>query len=107
MAWIFLLIGGLMEVGWAIGLKYSDGFTNPVISLLTVVGIGLSFFLFGKAIKYLPIGTAYAIFTGLGAAGTAIVGMIYLNETVSLLKMFFVLLLICSIVGLKLTSSEA
>ncbi|MCA0988740.1 DMT family transporter [Guptibacillus algicola] len=106
MAWIFLVIGGLMEVGWALGLKYSDGFSNPIISLLTVVGIGVSFFFFGKAIKYLPIGTAYAIFTGLGAAGTTIVGMVYLNESVSIFKLLFVLLLIFSIVGLKLTSAE-
>lgn len=98
-----------MEVGWAIGLKYSNGFSNPIISLLTVAGIATSFYLFAKAIKYLPIGTAYAIFTGLGAAGTAIVGMIYLNEAISITKIFFVLLLISSIIGLKLASkvSEA
>ncbi|MCA0173273.1 DMT family transporter [Bacillus sp. RAR_GA_16] len=107
MAWIYLVIGGLMEVLWAIGLKYSDGFTNPIISLLTVVGIATSFYFFSKALKYLPVGTAYAIFTGLGAAGTAVIGMMFLNESISFIKIFFILLLISSIIGLKLNAKEA
>ncbi|WP_273853694.1 DMT family transporter [Guptibacillus spartinae] len=107
MAWVYLVIGGLMEVLWAIGLKYSEGFTNPVISLLTVVGIATSFYFFSKALKYLPVGTAYAIFTGLGAAGTAVIGMMFLNESISFIKIFFILLLISSIIGLKLNAKEA
>ncbi|WP_226659349.1 DMT family transporter [Pseudalkalibacillus hwajinpoensis] len=107
MAWVYLVIGGLMEVLWAIGLKYSEGFTNPVISLLTIVGIATSFYFFSKALKYLPVGTAYAIFTGLGAAGTAVIGMMFLNESISFIKIFFILLLISSIIGLKLNAKEA
>ncbi|MYL64801.1 QacE family quaternary ammonium compound efflux SMR transporter [Bacillus hwajinpoensis] len=107
MAWIYLVIGGLMEVLWAIGLKYSDGFTNPMISLLTIVGIVTSFYFFARALKYLPVGTAYAIFTGLGAAGTAVIGMMFLNESISLMKIFFIILLISSIIGLKLNAKEA
>lgn len=106
MAWMYLVMGGLLEVLWAIGLKYSDGFSHPLISVLTIIGIAMSFYFFAKALKYLPVGTAYAIFTGLGAAGTAIIGMVYLNESVSLIKVFFILLLISSIVGLKLNSKE-
>ncbi|WP_273836076.1 DMT family transporter [Guptibacillus sedimenti] len=107
MAWIYLVIGGLMEVLWAIGLKYSDGFTNPMISLLTILGIVTSFYFFARALKYLPVGTAYAIFTGLGAAGTAVIGMMFLNESISLMKIFFIILLISSIIGLKLNAKEA
>ncbi|WLR58657.1 DMT family transporter [Guptibacillus hwajinpoensis] len=107
MAWIYLVIGGLMEVLWAIGLKYSDGFTKPLISLLTIVGIATSFYFFARALKYLPVGTAYAIFTGLGAAGTAVIGMMFLNESISFTKLFFILLLISSIIGLKLNAKEA
>ncbi|QHA90677.1 multidrug efflux SMR transporter [Bacillus sp. N1-1] len=107
MAWIYLVIGGLMEVLWAIGLKYSDGFTNPIISLLTILGIVTSFYFFARALKYLPVGTAYAIFTGLGAAGTAVIGMVFLNESISLMKIFFIILLISSIIGLKLNAKEA
>ncbi|MBF0707251.1 MULTISPECIES: DMT family transporter [Bacillales] len=107
MAWIYLVIGGLMEVLWAIGLKYSDGFTKPLISLLTIVGIATSFYFFARALKYLPVGTAYAIFTGLGAAGTAVIGMMFLNESISFIKLFFILLLISSIIGLKLNAKEA
>ncbi len=96
-----------MEVLWAIGLKYSDGFTNPMISLLTILGIVTSFYFFARALKYLPVGTAYAIFTGLGAAGTAVIGMMFLNESISLMKIFFIILLISSIIGLKLNAKEA
>ncbi|MBN8209711.1 multidrug efflux SMR transporter [Bacillus sp. NTK071] len=104
MAWMYLVIGGLMEVLWAIGLKYSDGFSHPLISVLTIIGIVTSFYFFSRALKYLPVGTAYAIFTGLGAAGTAIIGMVYLGESISYIKLFFILLLISSIVGLKLNA---
>ena len=107
MAWIYLVIGGLMEVLWAIGLKYSEGFTKPIISLLTIVGIATSFYFFSRALKYLPVGTAYAIFTGLGAAGTAVIGMVFLNESISFIKIFFIILLISSIIGLKLNAKEA
>ena len=106
MAWLYLMIGGLMEILWAIGLKYSDGFSHPVISILTVGGIATSFYFFSKALKYLPVGTAYAIFTGLGAAGTAVIGMMFLDESISLIKVFFILLLISSIIGLKLNAEE-
>lgn len=101
---MYLVIGGLMEVLWAIGLKYSDGFSHPLISVLTIIGIVTSFYFFSRALKYLPVGTAYAIFTGLGAAGTAIIGMVYLGESISYIKLFFILLLISSIVGLKLNA---
>ncbi|MBM7702405.1 DMT family transporter [Metabacillus iocasae] len=106
MGWIYLIIGGITEIVWAIGLKYSHGFTETVPSIVTIVFITISFYLFAKSLSMIPIGTAYAAFTGIGAAGTAIIGMIFLNEGTSIGKIFFLTLMIFGIIGLKLVSND-
>lgn len=106
MSWIYLIIAGLSEIAWAFGLKYSEGFSKFVPSALSIIGIIFSFFLFSKAIRSIPIGTAYAVFTGIGAAGTVIIGMLFLNETVSTIKIVLVVALLTGIIGLKLTTKE-
>ncbi|NYF25947.1 multidrug efflux SMR transporter [Sporosarcina sp. JAI121] len=106
MAWIYLLIAGMTEVVWAIGLKEAQGFTVLIPSLVTLFFIVVSFFLFAKALETIPIGTAYAVFTGIGAAGTAIVGILAFNEGAGAGKLFFLLLLLIGIVGLKLADGK-
>ncbi len=103
-SWIILFIAGLLEVCWAVGLKYSDGFTKLVPSVFTVVTLGLSMFLLAKACQVLPIGTAYGVWVGIGAMGTAILGIVLLNESASMARLFFLALLLVAIIGLKLTS---
>ncbi|MCD8193433.1 MAG: multidrug efflux SMR transporter [Tannerellaceae bacterium] len=107
MYWIYLLLAGLSEIVWAYGLKLSDGFGEPVWSLITVFFMIVSFVLFAKAMKGIPIGTAYAVFTGLGAAGTALTGIFFLGEEVNLVKIISLLVLIGGIVGLKLISTSS
>ncbi len=106
MSWYLLMIAGLMEIVWAIGLKYSDGLTNVGPSFITVVFIVGSFLLFSKSVKSIPIGTAYAVFTGIGAAGTAIVGIFFLHEGFSVMKGLFLILLLSGILGLKLIEGK-
>jgi quaternary ammonium compound-resistance protein SugE len=106
MAWLYLILGAFLEIGWAFGLTASKGFTNISLTIITVSLILLSFFFFSIALKTIPIGVAYAAFTGIGTIGTVIVGVVLLDETISPLKTFFVLLLIGGIIGLKLTNSE-
>lgn len=106
MAWIYLIIAGLTEIVWALGLKFAEGFTNPVASVITLVFIVISFYLFSRAIREIPIGTAYAIFTGIGAAGTAIIGMAVFGELVSVGKIIFLMMLIGGIIGLKLVDGQ-
>lgn len=103
MSWIILLLAGLFEVGWAVGLKYTDGFTRPLPTLLTVAAIIVSLALLGLAMKELPLGTAYAIWTGVGAIGTVIAGIILFGEALSLLRIASVALIVCGLVGLKLS----
>ncbi|CAN5845757.1 multidrug efflux SMR transporter [soil metagenome] len=104
MAWIVLFIAGLLEVGWAIGLKYTDGFSRPLPSVLTAAAIIASMFLLSLAARTLPIGTAYAVWVGIGAAGAAVLGMILFGEPRNPGRLFFLALLVVSIVGLKLTT---
>jgi quaternary ammonium compound-resistance protein SugE len=104
MAWIYLLIAGLFECGWAIGLKYTDGFTRLTPSLLTVAAMAISFWLLSLAMKSIPIGTAYAVWTGIGAIGVAIMGMVLFGESRDLLRILSLLLIFSGIVGLKLLS---
>ena len=104
MAWILLIIAGLIETGWAIGLKYTDGFTKFWPSVLTLAGIALSMLLLSIAARTLPIGTAYSVWVGIGAAGAVILGIVLLNEPANPLRLFFLLLLIASIIGLKATT---
>ena len=106
MAWVYLVIAGISEIAWAFGLKYSHGFTKMIPSCLTIVGILFSFYLFSKAMKEIPIGTAYAVFTGIGAAGTVLIGMFFLGESASFTKIILVIILLTGIIGLKLTSKE-
>lgn len=107
MAWLYVVIGGLMDVGWATGLAFTDSFTKLVPSIITLVCMILSFYLYAKSLKSLPIGTAYAVFTGIGAAGTVLVGMLFLGEPVHGLRLLFIALLVAGILGLKLvTPSE-
>lgn len=108
MAWVYLVVAGLLEIGWAIGLKYSEGFTKLGASVVTIVLMIASFFLLSQAVRTLPIGTAYAIWTGIGAVGTAIVGMILLGESRDIMRIVCILLVVAGIVGLKLfTPAEA
>jgi quaternary ammonium compound-resistance protein SugE len=104
MAWFLLVIAGLLETGWAIGLKYTEGFTRPIPSLLTILAIAASMFLLGLAARTLPIGTAYAVWVGIGAAGAVVLGIVLLGEPVNAGRLFFLALLLVSIVGLKLTA---
>lgn len=100
-AWFYLILAGICEIGWAFGLKYSEGFTKPFISVVTVVVMILSFVLLAQAMKTLPLGTAYAIWTGIGAAGAAILGMFFLNEPKELMRIICLMMIIAGVVGLK------
>ena len=106
MAWIFLMIAGIFEVIWAIGLKYTEGFTKLYPSIVTVVGMAISFYFLSMAVKTLPIGTAYAIWTGIGALGAVILGMILFGEPRNFLRLMFVAFILVGIIGLKATSGS-
>ncbi len=101
MNWILLIIAGLLEVGWAIGLKYSEGFTRLWPSVFTVVTMALSVFLLAVAMRSLPVGTAYAVWTGIGVVGTVILGIVLFGESASLARLACVGLIIAGIAGLK------
>ena len=103
MSWLILLLAGLFEVAWAIGLKYTDGFTRPLPTLLTLSAIIVSLALLSLAMKGLPLGTAYAIWTGIGAIGTLIAGIILFGEPITLLRMISAALIICGLIGLKIS----
>ena len=105
MAWAYLVVAGLFECGWAIGLKYTDGFTKPIPSLLTIMAMAISFWFLSVAMKTIPIGTAYAVWTGIGAVGVAMLGMLFLGESRDVLRVICLLLIVSGIVGLKLVSS--
>jgi quaternary ammonium compound-resistance protein SugE len=106
MNWIYLIIAGIFEIGWAIGLKYTEGWTRIVPSILTGAGMITSFYFLSLALKTLPIGTAYAIWTGIGAVGTAVLGMILFDEPRDFLRVLCILLIVGGIAGLKLTSAQ-
>ncbi|MFG3287879.1 DMT family transporter [Streptomyces sp. NPDC048179] len=105
-AWVLLVVAGLLEVGWSVGMKYTYGFTRPVPSLLTGGGIVASMLLLSYAAKTLPIGTAYGVWVGIGAAGAAVYGMAVLGEPATAARIFFVCLLLVAVVGLKATSGH-
>jgi quaternary ammonium compound-resistance protein SugE len=105
MAWILLLIAGLLEVGWAIGLKYTEGFTRLWPSVFTLTAMGLSVLLLAIAMKTLPVGTSYAVWVGVGAVGTAILGMVLFAEPATVGRLLSLGLIVAGIVGLKLTSA--
>lgn len=105
MAWVYLLIAGVFEVVWAMGLKYSHGFTKLYPSLITLGGMVISFYFLSLAVRSLPIGTAYAIWTGIGALGTVLLGIFLFHEPVNVLRIVFLCLILAGILGLKLTSA--
>lgn len=104
--WIILLIAAMFEIGWAIGLKYADGFTRLWPSVATIAAMGVSMYLLAVAARVLPIGTAYAVWTGLGAAGTAILGVLILKEPSSAMRFLCIGLIITGVVGLKVFSKS-
>lgn len=104
MAWIILVLAGLFEVGWAIGLKYTDGFTRFWPTVWTVLAMIVSLWLLGIAMKSLPIGTAYGVWVGVGAVGTAALGIVLLGEPANLLRLLSLGLIVAGIVGLKLAT---
>jgi quaternary ammonium compound-resistance protein SugE len=106
MAWIFLFFAGLSEVGWAVGLKYTHGFTRLVPTVLTLACMAISMALLGLAVKSLPMGTAYAVWTGIGTVGTVILGIILFSESADWPRLVCVALILAGIVGLKLVSAE-
>ncbi len=103
-SWILLVIAGLFEMCWAIGLKYTDGFTKLWPSVFTLVTLALSMFLLARASQVLPIGTAYAVWVGIGALGAAVLGIFLFQESANPGRIFFLALLLVSIIGLKLTT---
>ncbi len=104
MAWTFLFFAGIFEIGWAIGLKYTEGFTRPLPTVLTVLSMIVSLGLLGLALKTLPVGTAYAIWTGIGTVGTALLGIWLLGEPATALRLACIGLIVSGIVGLKLVA---
>ncbi|MGG7673931.1 quaternary ammonium compound efflux SMR transporter SugE [Pseudomonas sp. WC2] len=104
MSWIILFCAGLFEVGWAVGLKYTDGFTRPLPTVLTIAAMAISLGLLGLAMKELPLGTAYAIWTGVGAVGTVIAGIILFGESMALIRLASVALIITGLIGLKVSA---
>ena len=107
MYWIVLFVAGLFEVAWAIGLKYTEGFSKLWPSVFTIVCMIISMGLLAYAVKHLPIGTAYAIWTGIGAVGTAILGIVLFNESKELIRIFFIFLIVVGIIGLKIFSGQS
>jgi quaternary ammonium compound-resistance protein SugE len=106
MSWVYLVVAGLTEVAWAIGLKYTEGFSRLWPSVGTIAGMSLSFFLLSLALKTIPVGTGYAIWTGIGAAGTAILGMTLLGESRELGKIACIALIVVGIIGLRFYSHQ-
>jgi quaternary ammonium compound-resistance protein SugE len=105
MAWLVLFLAGLFEIGWAIGLKYTEGFTRLWPSLWTVAAMAISVVLLGIAVRQLPIGTAYAVWTGIGAVGTVILGIVLFGDPASAPRLICVALIIAGILGLKLVAA--
>lgn len=101
MAWWLLVLAGLFEIGWAIGLKYSVGFSRPLPSLLTLLAMAASFWLLATAMRELPVGTAYAVWTGIGAVGTVILGIVLFNEPATVIRLLCILMIVAGILGLK------
>lgn len=103
-SWILVLIAGLLEVCWAVGLKYTDGFTKIIPSIFTVTTLALSMYCLARANQNIPMGTAYGVWVGIGALGAAIMGIILFKESASPSRIFFLILLLISIIGLKVTT---
>lgn len=106
MKWIVLIIAGLLETGWAVGLKYSLGFTKPIPSIFTIAGMIASFYFLSLALKDLPLGTAYAIWTGIGTVGTVVLGIILFKEPTDIIRLICIGFIVVGIVGLKVFSAH-
>ncbi len=106
MKWLMLIVAGLFEMGWAIGLKYSEGFTKFIPSIFTIVGMIASFYFLSLSLKNLPLGTAYAIWTGIGTVGTVTLGIILFKEPVDIIRIVCIILIIIGILGLKIISKN-
>ena len=106
MAWLLLVVAGVLEAGWAIGLKYTQGFTKPLPSVLTIGGIVASMYLLAVAARTLPMGTAYAVWVGIGTFGAVVLGMAFLGEPTNPMRLFFLALLMISIIGLKFSAAH-
>ena len=106
MAWFYLVTAGVFECGWAVGLKYSDGFTKPVPTILTLAAMVISVWLLSIAMRTIPVGTAYAIWTGIGAVGVAILGIVMFGESRDIVRVLSLFLIIAGIIGLKLSSAN-
>jgi quaternary ammonium compound-resistance protein SugE len=106
MAWVILFVAGLFECAWAVGLKYSEGFSRPVPSALTIAAMLVSFWLLSIAMKSVPVGTAYAVWTGIGAAGVAVAGMLLFNESRDLARLFCIFLIIAGAAGLRVLAGK-
>ena len=106
MAWLLLIVAGMLEVGWAVGLKYTEGFTRLWPSVATVSAMAVSLGLLGLAVRTLPLGTAYAVWTGIGTVGTVFLGMWLFGEAASLVRLFCVFLIVAGIIGLKLITPQ-
>lgn len=106
-SWILLLIAGLLEIVWAIGLKYTEGFSKLVPSVITITAMIISVWLLALALKGIPVGTGYAVWTGIGAVGTAILGIVLFNETATIARLLCIGLIVAGIFGLKLVSGDA
>lgn len=104
MSWLILVLAGFFEIVWAIGLKAGAGFTRPGIVAITLIALVVSFILLGLAMRSLPVGTAYAVWTGIGVMGTALIGMFWLGEPATAGRLFSLLLIFCGIAGLQLSS---
>ncbi|MBX3042134.1 MAG: multidrug efflux SMR transporter [Candidatus Kapabacteria bacterium] len=104
MYWIILSVAGLFEVGWAVSMKLSEGFTNLKWTIITVILLIISMLGLGIAVKHLPVGTAYAVWTGIGAVGTAVLGIILFKESAEFWRIFFLLMIVCGIIGLKIVT---
>lgn len=105
MAWIILIVAGLLEMVWAVLLKQSQGFTRPGPTFGFLIALAISMLLLAQSLKSLPVGTAYAVWTGIGAAGTAIVGMIWLGESKDVLKLVSIVMIVAGIIGLRISAT--
>lgn len=105
MSWTILFLAGIFEIFWAVGLKYSDGFTKLIPTIFTIVTMIISFYLLSLALKALPIGTAYAVWVGIGTVGTVIAGIMLFGESMSLIRVMSILFILIGIVGLKFTTN--
>jgi quaternary ammonium compound-resistance protein SugE len=106
MPWVILFVAGLFECAWAVGLKYSEGFTRPLPSALTIAAMLVSFWLLSVAMKSVPVGTAYAVWTGIGAAGVAVAGMLLFNEPRDIARIFCIFLIIAGAAGLRVLAGK-